>query len=88
MRPLNNKLETYNTASKNRGYVFMINNVKYKVATQYRNGAKIDEKNLTELFTQMNFKVDVHNDKKAKVSLKTEKVIEEEENSGYHNSTI
>lgn len=67
MKPMNNKLEIYDTSSKNRAFVFMINNVKYQVPTNYRDGAKIDEKNLMELFGQMGFKLDVHHDKKAAV---------------------
>lgn len=68
-RPTTPKVQLYKTTSRRRAYVFMINNVKYDDSKDYRKGAELDERNLTELFQQMDFKIDKHTNKKAAVSL-------------------
>lgn len=71
MKSINSMLELYSTTSKNRGFLFMINNISYTSNNTPRAGAEIDEKNLIELFKQMDFKIDKHTNKKSLVSKMT-----------------
>ncbi|XP_044260262.1 caspase Dronc-like [Tribolium madens] len=56
-------IPTYETHSKNRGEVLIINNIMFK-DKGYREGAKVDHENLKELFKQMGFKVTFERDLK------------------------
>lgn len=59
------KVPTYKTRSKKRGKVLMINNIKFNQTYEYRAGAEVDEKSLTELFKQMGFEIEKHVNKTA-----------------------
>lgn len=65
---LSNKIPTYQTHSKNRGKALVINNIKFLDEKQYRQGAEVDETNITKLFKEMGFKVINHRDKTKSVS--------------------
>ncbi|CAH0555778.1 unnamed protein product [Brassicogethes aeneus] len=63
----NGKINFYSTRSKKRGQVLILNNYKFYNETEYptRTGGKVDQKNLIDLFTQLNFNITEHIDKTA-----------------------
>ncbi|KAJ8946902.1 hypothetical protein NQ318_008258 [Aromia moschata] len=62
----NKAVHFYNSRSKKRGRLLIINNYDYKVDSKYRNGAIVDNENLHELFKQMGgWEIHHHNNKTA-----------------------
>lgn len=64
------KVSPYNMTSKNRGVLFLVNNIhfKYKKNAPVRNGAETDRDNLIDLFRQMGFKIFYYEDLTTDVS--------------------
>ncbi|XP_057655051.1 caspase-7-like [Diorhabda carinulata] len=56
---VNSVVPTYTTNSKNKGKVLIINNINF-VNSQERKGAKVDEKEISNLFKEMGFDVLIH----------------------------
>lgn len=66
--PKNSNVPIYSTHSKNKGIAFIINNINYNNNLQPEcKGADVDSRNLRELFFQMGFKVELHNNLTAEV---------------------
>ncbi|KAF2903099.1 hypothetical protein ILUMI_03087 [Ignelater luminosus] len=60
--PKKSDVSVYNTHSKNRGAVLIINNIKYINNVHLpREGAEVDGRNLRELFHEMGFQIESHN---------------------------
>jgi hypothetical protein len=56
-------------SSKPRGYCFIINNVEFvNNIMNTRNGARVDEKNLSELFRELGYIVESHRDQGLEVN--------------------
>lgn len=55
--PTNSEIHIYPTHSQNRGIFLCINNINFIDENMTRKGAEIDDKNLTELFKQMGFRI-------------------------------
>jgi hypothetical protein len=56
--------------SKQRGYFFMINNVNFLNAIQFkREGSELDEKNLGALFKDLEYEVETHRDQGLEVNV-------------------
>ncbi|XP_071054131.1 caspase Dronc-like [Onthophagus taurus] len=52
------KVPTYNTQSlKDRGKLLLINNINFEMEGRTRNGSKVDQENIVELFTQLGFSI-------------------------------
>lgn len=65
------KVRTYETRSKNRGKLLLLNNIVFdNDHKQERKGAELDEQNIKDLFKQMGFEVVQHRNKKLSVSKK------------------
>lgn len=68
--PRQSDVHVYNTHSKNRGAVLIVNNINYINNVHLpREGAEVDGKNLQELFHQMGFQIKMHNNLTGEVRL-------------------
>lgn len=50
-------IETYTMNGKNRGVLFLVNNIDFPTQKDRRNGAEMDKKRLLDLFNQMEFTI-------------------------------
>ncbi|KAF5303793.1 hypothetical protein FQR65_LT08128 [Abscondita terminalis] len=58
--PVASKVPVYQTRSKNKGYLLLINNIRFKANSKEKNGVELDEKNLIALFKGIGFQTMKH----------------------------